>query len=631
MLPLLVVALSLAAGAPQHRQARQHNLDHAGEPTFAFAPAGSGVGLPYASTLCDALAAADKVGAWWCLAGDGTMSTGSQVTLTASGSPAAAAARSVCPNGPSCSTATMQRFDGVDDKYESGNVASPTGDATTCYLGTTSEPDGAWSLLTGKTGAGANPSVQMWSDSSAVPRFTVWKDGASSTALVSSTASVLRTHHLICLAYDFISDGASVLKGYLDGVEVATSSIAVGPLTAASTPWFMGYNKFGAASYHDGLHRGSFMVETYLSAARIAQLARAVLADTPTGTKGEALTFTRATASSCGLDANETEITYLPSGRPCITRGGLSVYRAGTNLCLQSETLDNASWANVGTPTVTANAELFVDGALVMETIADNDGAGFEGRSQAISTTSQTQHTFSVWLGCASGACEASVTTVGTGNAAGDTTCNFTGLTTASVRKSCTTAAYGAGLTAVTVAIRSGDGAADQYTIKAGGAQYEVAATYASPYVRTTTASVTRNPEAANFAGLSLGSGPKSGAATRTGQRTQTAYYLGVNVSSGNRAALYQVGNSNDLNCWGAGVGVLVNRVGATGSADRVACGFGAVDTTGCMNGSCGTGAADTLGAVNAVSIGYDGTSGTLQIDGIISDVCVDGSPLRCR
>src|SRR5574343_135144 len=61
----------------------------------------SGAGLPSAANLCDTLQSSEKVGNWWCLNGDGTMASGSAVTLTASGSPTTSSDR-VCPNGSDC-------------------------------------------------------------------------------------------------------------------------------------------------------------------------------------------------------------------------------------------------------------------------------------------------------------------------------------------------------------------------------------------------------------------------------------------------------------------------------------------------------------------------------------------------
>ena len=57
---------------------------------------------------------------------------------------------------------------------------------------------------------------------------------------------------------------------------------------------------------------------------------------------------------------------------------------ARTNVGLRSEEFGDAAWADVNTPTVTANDVAAPDGAVTADKIEDNDGASSEGRRQSI-------------------------------------------------------------------------------------------------------------------------------------------------------------------------------------------------------------------------------------------------------
>ena len=68
----------------------------------------------------------------------------------------------------------------------------------------------------------------------------------------------------------------------------------------------------------------------------------------------------------------------------------LLVEQSATNLCLRSSELDNAAWANVGTPVVTANTKIAPDGTTMADTIADTSGAETRGRRQTIVIAADT-------------------------------------------------------------------------------------------------------------------------------------------------------------------------------------------------------------------------------------------------
>lgn len=215
------------------------------------------------------------------------------------------------------------------------------------------------------------------------------------------------------------------------------------------------------------------------------------------GSFGETLTFTRATASLCIPSSGVA--TTVASGQPAVQPRGILSWRLRTNLFLRSDEIDNASWVDVGTPGTTGAAWTMPDNGVTGETITDNDGAAFEGETQTVAIATQDLYTCS-WYVRAGTASTASLIITGTGNAAGNTTCNFSGLTATTTRIECpTAAAYGAGLTNVACAIRVGSVVGTTGTLNVGWAQLEVGG-YASPYQETGAAALPRNADVARVA-----------------------------------------------------------------------------------------------------------------------------------
>lgn len=82
---------------------------------------------------------------------------------------------------------------------------------------------------------------------------------------------------------------------------------------------------------------------------------------------------------------------------------GLLIEGARTNLCLQSEVIDNASWTKsglAGTP-VTANATAAPDGATTADKLVEPSGGTFHLVRQDITVSANTAYTFSVFLAAA--------------------------------------------------------------------------------------------------------------------------------------------------------------------------------------------------------------------------------------
>jgi hypothetical protein len=75
---------------------------------------------------------------------------------------------------------------------------------------------------------------------------------------------------------------------------------------------------------------------------------------------------------------------------------GLLVEPAATNLCLQSQTFDSATWQAVATPTITADSAVAPDGSTTADTF--NTGAGTQSLVQAITISASTNYSHSIYL-----------------------------------------------------------------------------------------------------------------------------------------------------------------------------------------------------------------------------------------
>ena len=123
----------------------------------------------------------------------------------------------------------------------------------------------------------------------------------------------------------------------------------------------------------------------------------------PTGAKGETLSFARTGAATCTrtatgglattgiadgdlseMSGNQARVEYDSSGVL-----GLLVEALGVNVLPRFIEFANATWADVGTPTLTGSQTSPFTGTYATSAVlfSDNDGAAFEGRSQPITVT----------------------------------------------------------------------------------------------------------------------------------------------------------------------------------------------------------------------------------------------------
>ena len=595
---------------------------------FEFAPL-SGVGLPYAQALCDQLAADEKTGNWWCINGDGTMASGSTRTLSPAGSPVPTTSTdTVCPSGPSCSTVTSQRFAAGGGYADSASTTAPNA-FTACLV---FSPDSLANInFFGKVGTSAATTQWLFQQQTSGrvdfgvsngTTFSLYAQGPASSLAIAGGV------HVACARYVYSGTpgASSTAQMCFDGTCGTASAVAIGPLNTASIATRIG---FDTTYIYTGRVFGAFVTDADLGTTRIAAIAHAVLADAPTGAKGEAVTLTRSTPQGC-IDEDAGVGSIVPANRLCVVQGGTTAAQ-GTfaQNTVRTEEFTNASWRQAGTRILSADKGVSPVGTLTADrmwvaacpTVGTLNGAFIA----AANATNQTVSAF--FKGCialSDGGCvQEALTSAGDGgylyadggaavgvdggngtgsigiysySATGATgtakACSYT--PAAWSRCSLTTAlVYGSemGVGCVNVATASGSSDTGVADVLAWGAN-DTNTSALRPYIPATTAAVTTGAETAY---LTLTSAPTLNSIEATVD-TPAAYATAAKV-----VELYKDANNH--------LDVYV----ATASGNKLACNYvvGGVSYEGLSTGSVSASASHRL------SCSYDGTNVIACVDGV--------------
>jgi hypothetical protein len=370
---------------------------------------------------------------------------------------------------------------------------------------------------------------------------------------------------------------------------------------------------------------------------------------TPTGAKGEAMTFSRASSGTCLKTVGSVpqtiangDLVTCSTGQPRVMPGpdgtsvnGLLVEAARTNSLLRSQEFDNAAWTKSGTftPTVTADQAVAPDGT----TTAD--------RFQLVAVTA-AQST-GVFQAFSIAAATATVFLKGNGGSGVVDLAQFNGVTytcvtcsfTASGWTRCENDNISAGGASTYFLGNLGAqcaGARSAQDFFAWGAQWEAGA-YPTSYIATTSAGVARAKEVATFAGSSSLSAAGSAAVTivpewSTGAAPVDAAAL-ASVTNGDQYIFLEPSGANRIYIFD---GTTITRTTGdftAGTAARLWSSWtGSTQTI--ANSTAGTsnsGTFDGTMTTTTIGIGVNAVSLVFQPDAVLKRASLDPSPARSR
>jgi hypothetical protein len=383
----------------------------------------------------------------------------------------------------------------------------------------------------------------------------------------------------------------------------------------------------------------------------------------PTGAKGEALTFTRGSTATCTKTATgglattgiaNGDLVVMASNQPRVEYDsagvlGLLVESSRTNSLLRSQEIDNAVWSKSATgggsiPTVTADFGIAPDGTTTAERVQFSACATV-GDSSTISQAAIAQAGAGSFLIKGNGTTGNLRLVAFSGGGPGQDVTTLCSFVSGSWTRCINTNSSAGAATVVLGCINqtanyggaSNTGAAD---VLVWGGQWEAGA-YATSYIPTTSAAVTRSADSAYFpVSLNTAAGFSHAHTFTLQSTTNFTGAMGLYQDALNRTQLYQFSgnalNADIFTTSGSRSAAAVPGVWATNTAYRIGhsySGSGASSTVSVFLGGAvqNTSAAGVTSAYTATQFGLGLNSPWNTGEAIYSRLCLDPNPTRCR
>jgi hypothetical protein len=250
--------------------------------------------------------------------------------------------------------------------------------------------------------------------------------------------------------------------------------------------------------------------------------------------------------------------------------------------------------------------------------VEDNDAAAYEGRSQSVTVTAATAYIASCYIKAGTSAL-ARISLDGTA-------CNVSGLSTSTWTRATCADASSSGVS-IAVQVLVGNATTDTGTVIYGGCQVE-AGSFASSYIPTAGAAATRNAEAASFGSLSMPLWPSSMAASiNVGPSLSGSYLTLAGASVTGVLSATAATTTRCLYSDGSNTPFASKTSATVSNTVRAWCSpNGAFPMVGEWGG-----AAMTHGGGSNLSVARTVTGVSFGGDAVLSRVCLDPDPSRCR